>query len=58
MGRSVLVAFLLVFPLAAGAERVQIGPWYPERPWTVWLERDPGVDCTLAPDEVLDRVVG
>jgi len=48
----------LTFPLAASAERVTIGPWYPDRPWTVQLERDPGVDCTLTPEEVLDRAVG
>jgi len=58
MGRRVLSACLLTFPLAAGAERVTIGPWYPDRPWTVQLERDPGVDCTLTPEEVLDRAVG
>lgn len=56
-GGRLLVACLLVCPLAARAERVQIGPW-PDREWTVSFEQDPGVECTLKPEEVLDRVLG
>jgi hypothetical protein len=57
MATALLVFCLLTLPLAASAERVTIGPWQ-ERPWTVSLERDPDVDCTLEPEQVLNRVEG